>query len=248
MIGNSENRNKLYDARFDRDKVLRRLITEPNPVIFDVGANNGSSLEQFHKLWPDGLFHCFEPQEECWPNLEIVGNNIGVDKVKIQRCAVGESNQSDVPFYSHPLTSGQSGLVKINLRSKDSLLLNSSETENLAKNFQKQANQVRSVKTICLDSYMEENKIKDVAILKVDTQGYEAEVLKGVGDKLRDVKVVLTELMFFDFYEKTVTFSDIEKFLIPNGFSLFDISFISKNPMNGRTDWVDVIYINNKKL
>ena len=40
--------------------------------------------------------------------------------------------------------------------------------------------------------------------------------------------------------------TDIEKYLIPAGFQLYDISHISKNPMNGRTDWVDVIYINNR--
>lgn len=27
---------------------------------------------------------------------------------------------------------------------------------------------------------------------------------------------------------------------------LYDISHISKNPMNGRTDWVDVIYVNSR--
>ena len=39
-------------------------------------------------------------------------------------------------------------------------------------------------------------------------------------------------------------FFDIEKYLIPAGFKLYDISHISKNPMNGRTDWVDIRYIN----
>jgi len=58
--------------------------------------------------------------------------------------------------------------------------------------------------------------------------------------------VVLTELMFFDYYEKSLSFSDIERFLLPAGFHLYDISHISKNPMNGRTDWVDVIYVNKR--
>jgi hypothetical protein len=30
--------------------------------------------------------------------------------------------------------------------------------------------------------------------------------------------------------------------LKPHCFKLFDISHVSKNPLNGRTDWVDVIY------
>ena len=40
--------------------------------------------------------------------------------------------------------------------------------------------------------------------------------------------------------------SDLERLLIPAGFKLYDINHIAKNPMNGRTDWVDVIYVNER--
>jgi hypothetical protein len=52
--------------------------------------------------------------------------------------------------------------------------------------------------------------------------------------------------MFYDFSESSLSFSDIEKYLLPAGFKLYDISHISKNPMNGRTDWVDMIYVNER--
>ena len=68
--------------------------------------------------------------------------------------------------------------------------------------------------------------------------------MKDVGEYLKNVNVVLTELMLYDLYERSVSFTDIERFLIPAGFKLYDISDFSKNPMNGRTDWVDVIYVN----
>jgi len=67
-----------------------------------------------------------------------------------------------------------------------------------------------------------------------------------LGGSLSDVDVVITELMFYDYYERSLSFSDIERFLLPSGFHLYDISHISKNPMNGRTDWVDVIYVNKR--
>ena len=70
--------------------------------------------------------------------------------------------------------------------------------------------------------------------------------MSGLGSRLSDIDVVLTELMFYDFYDRSLTFSDIEEFLLPAGFRLYDISHISKNPMNGRTDWVDVIYLNER--
>ena len=49
--------------------------------------------------------------------------------------------------------------------------------------------------------------------LKVDTQGHEPEVLIGLGENLSKIDVVITELMFYDFYERNLSFSDIEKHL-----------------------------------
>jgi len=68
--------------------------------------------------------------------------------------------------------------------------------------------------------------------------------LESIGKKLKNVHVVITELMFYDYYERSLSFSDIERTLLPSGFKLYDISHITKNPMNGRTDWIDVIYLN----
>ena len=102
------------------------------------------------------------------------------------------------------------------------------------------------MKIIRLDDYLERLNINRVNLLKIDTQGFENQVLEGLGGRLADVDVVITELIFYDYYEHSLSFSDIERFLIPAGFHLYDISHISKNPMNGRTDWVDVIYVNNR--
>jgi len=71
-------------------------------------------------------------------------------------------------------------------------------------------------------------------------------VIEGLGANLARVDVIITELMFFDYYERSLSFFDIERLLIPAGFRLYDINHISKNPMNGRTDWVDVIYVNDR--
>ena len=86
------------------------------------------------------------------------------------------------------------------------------------------------------------NGIDHVDILKMDIQGAEPKVLKGAKERLGNFDIILTELNFYDLYKKQVSFYDIEQYLKPAGFKLFDISHISKNPINGRTDWVDVIY------
>jgi hypothetical protein len=109
-------------------------------------------------------------------------------------------------------------------------------------------NHERLVDVIRLDDYMVSCEIDRINLLKIDTQGYEVEVLSGLDKRLEDVDVVVTELMFYDYYNHSLSFTDIENYLIPAGFQLYDISHISKNPMNGRTDWVEVIYVNNRVI
>ena len=136
------------------------------------------------------------------------------------------------------------------MESNDSIQLHNVESSDQPglEQFSNQFNHERVVSTIRLDDYLQKASVKHVDLLKIDTQGFEPEVLEGTGELLQNVDVVLTELMFYDYYERSLSFSDIEKYLLPAGFTLYDINHISKNPMNGRTDWVDVIYVNRKVL
>jgi len=45
-----------------------------------------------------------------------------------------------------------------------------------------------------------------------------------------------------------VLFSNIVKYLLLGGIPLYDINYISKNSMNGRSDRIDLIYMNRKVL
>ena len=56
---NNEERTKSYLNKFNRESVLKLLVNSDKPVIFDVGANNGSLLIQFKELWPNATIHCF---------------------------------------------------------------------------------------------------------------------------------------------------------------------------------------------
>jgi|TARA_B100000795_G_scaffold44415_1_gene29144 FkbM family methyltransferase len=244
-------RTAEYLAKFNREKVLKHIIKDKAPVIFDVGANSGMSLEEFKGFWSDSTVHCFEPQKECWTSLHEKSKKYQESSVFINKTAVGKKVEKDINFYSHEINTGLSGFNKINLDSVDSVYLNelqAAETDSNLNKYSDKINHKRLVNVIRLDEYMSSSKIEKVNLLKIDTQGFEPEVLAGLGKRLEDVDVVVTELMFYDYYSRSLSFSDIEKYLIPSGFQLYDISHIAKNPMNGRTDWIDVIYVNNKIL
>tara|TARA_A100001015_G_scaffold309471_1_gene409016 strand:- start:3452 stop:4231 length:780 start_codon:yes stop_codon:yes gene_type:complete len=247
--GSNEKRTSEYINNWDTEKTLKNLIKKNNPCIFDVGSNNGSSIYDFKSWWPDSSIHCFEPQEECYESIKETASNFNKGKIHINMCAAGNISSKNQTFYTHDINSGVSGFNKININSSDSIKLENlkqmSEAE--VQNYINSLNQNRKVRVIRLDEYIESlNLNSHIDFLKIDTQGHEVEVLDGLGKHLGNVDVVLTELMFFDFYEKSLSFSDIEKYLHEYNFSIYDISHISKNPMNGRTDWVDVIYVNQR--
>ena len=245
METTNQDRTNEYLKIFNREKVIKFLIKKGDPVIFDVGANVGDTLVEFKKWWPNSKIHCFEPQEECWANLDSKISENNYSDVFINKFAVGDKDIEKVVFYSHDITSGQSGLHKINSMSIDSINQKNLVSNNDREVYENRLNHERVVKIKKLFNYMKNESINHIDLLKIDTQGHEPEVLIGLGENLSKIDVVITELMFYDFYERSLSFSDIEKHLLPAGFHLFDISHISKNPMNGRTDWVDVIYVNN---
>jgi len=243
---NNIDRTSKFLENFNREKLLKILIKDERPVIFDIGANVGDTLLEFKQWWPKSIVHCFEPQNECCKELEGKVKKFCFSDVFINRYAVGDKIIDNATFYSHNISSGQSGFNKINLNSLDSINLNELKHHNYydLNKYKGKLNRERKVRIVPLAIYMNEKNIENIDLLKIDTQGYEPEVLKGLENKLSNVSVVITELMLYDFYERSLSFSDIEKFLIPAGFHLYDINHISKNPMNGRTDWVDVVYIN----
>ena len=249
--GTNEERTVDYSNNWDTEKTLKLLINKHNPCIFDVGANNGSSINGFKKLWPKSVIHCFEPQSECYESLVETAALYETGSVHINMQAVGNVLSEQAVFYTHDVNSGISGFNKINIESNDSINLRelNEKGDEAKQKYVETLNHNRKVKVIRLDDYIGSiDPNLHIDFLKIDTQGFEPEVFDGLGDKLSNVNVVLTELLFFDFYERSLSFSDIEVYLLKAGFSLYDISHISKNPMNGRTDWVDIIYVHERVL
>jgi FkbM family methyltransferase len=236
----NQERTAEYLERIDRSTVLRSLVGN-SPVIFDVGANIGQTLTEFKQLWPKAEVHCFEPLVEFYNKLHTTSANY--NKVICNNFALSDTRSESKTFYYHKVQPMLSGFEQININSKDSVAINDPKLAGLKQNeFVDNVNDTTTVRTETLDYYMGYNDIDHVDILKMDIQGAEPKVLKGAKERLGNFDIILTELNFYDLYKKQVSFYDIEQYLKPAGFKLFDISHISKNPINGRTDWVDVIY------
>jgi len=237
----SEQRTQDYVERFNRNSVLMSLVDSEEPIIFDVGANTGQTLKLFKELWPESIIHCFEPIQEFYNDL--VKNSLKYEEVSCHNFAFGDSDKEQVKFYYHEVQPMLSGVYQLNPNSKDSIGINEPDLAGLKEGeFLNNSNQEITVKQHKLDTFAGYWDIPKIDILKLDTQCSEAKILKGAEETLEKTSVVLTELNFYDLYTRNLSFYDIEQYLKPAGFKLYDISYISKNPLNGRTDWVDVIY------
>ena len=54
------SKSKSIDP-IDLNSLTKSLITKSEPVIFDVGANNGQSIIRYKKLYQSSIIHSFEP-------------------------------------------------------------------------------------------------------------------------------------------------------------------------------------------
>ena len=74
------------------------------------------------------------------------------------------------------------------------------------------------ISQIRLSDYMKENKILKVDFLKIDTEGYEFNVLLGLGEYLQNVSLVMFEHHYHDMLVKNYSFRDIHNLLKKNRF------------------------------
>jgi FkbM family methyltransferase len=127
-----------------------------NPVIFDVGSNNGQYLqlllENLNTLQP--IIHCFEPDDIAFAKLQKNFKNS--NNVILNNFALGNQNMKSILF------SDGLGDVKASLVDVD------------RKNFIEKEIEIKR-----LDDYCVANKIDKINFLKIDTEGYEANVLIG---------------------------------------------------------------------
>ena len=223
------------------DEIYKEKIKK-NPVIFDIGANQGQSIERFKKIFDKPVIHAFEPIKFEFEKLK---KRYSEDKnIFLNNCAVGEKNYFK-DFYITAKT-GNSSFNKLK-SDTDWLKTRSYQFKTSLEGYTKET---KSIKIITLDNYCLKNNIDKIDILKIDTQGYEDKVLEGSQQILKKeiVSSIESEIMFDDVYEKYFTFSDIEKFLNPHNFRLVAINTTNNNLFSGIVFFADVLYFNKKQF
>ncbi len=194
-------------------KVLKNLLGKSDKVIFDVGGHIGESIKFFNKYFKPCNFYTFEPLEKNFFKLKINTNNIA-DKVKYFNFALGEKKEKRV--IKEMFETSSSTLNDINENSdyfrKKKFFLGVKKNEKMFVE-----------KNIFIEKgtdIIKKFNINKIDLLKIDTEGYEFNVIKGFGENINKIEIILFEHHYDLMIKKKYTFSDINRYLISRGFQL----------------------------
>lgn len=96
---------------------------------------------------------------------------------------------------------------------------------------------------VTLDKLLEANTFKKPDFIKIDTQGYELEILKGGEKTLAHAEFVLLEVSFLDIYVNCPLVTDTINFMKERGFVVYDICTLMKRPLDNALFQSDFLFI-----
>ena len=218
----SQKKNFNYIIKINGNKL---------PIIFDIGCHKGETLDLIKKNFSFRKIYAFEPNKELVEQLKIKHKDVYfVDK------AVGEKKGKKIYFKSK-----FSPINSLREKNKSSNYLNFKKKIISIIYFTNNSDIEEEVDVISLKSFIKDLKIKSIDLVKIDTEGYEFQIIKGLGNCLKKIKILLFEHHYDDSLIKNYKFSDINLLLIKNGFKL-----VFKSKMLFRNIY-EYIYINECK-
>ncbi len=193
LVGGYERERQAY---YDETEVVSHFLAHlpAASVMVDVGAHHGSALRHFaDRNWQ---VFAYEPDPDNRQKLEKRAN--GRTNIKIDPRAVSDRPGQTLPFFTSEESTGISALSP----------------------FRESHQQRCQVTTTTVAEICAEHEIHAIDFLKIDTEGYDLMVLKGVPwDTIRPQVI---ECEFEDF--KTVplgyTFDDLAQYLIKQGYTV----------------------------
>jgi len=221
-----------FDSITLLSSICKRFFKKKISVVFEFGARYCEDSLEFSKTFPESIIYSFECNPATLDKCrEIVTQN---NRIILIESAIGDFNGT-TNFY--PINKQKTLTTWSDGNQGASSLFKASGNYPIEKYVQDEI-QV-PIKTAY--TFINEMNINQIDILWMDIQGAELIALKGFGDKLKDVKIIHTEVEFFEIYDKQPLFDDINKFLLKNDFLFYGFSYRGEFA-------ADAIFINKKYL
>jgi FkbM family methyltransferase len=173
-------------------------------LFFDIGANIGQSISSIREYFPSSEIWSFEPIQNTYKTLT---ENLSDNKVKCFQIGFG-SEKSELEVYNHKDTRSTRVSFNSNVADHDKSIV-----------------QNETVKVETLDSFCNDHGIKEIDYVKIDTEGYDLQVLRGATHLLQNDKLHFIETEVSMNPENTfhVKFEDVKQYLEKFDYRIFGI-------------------------
>lgn len=199
--------------------------------VIDVGANVGQFASELLENKFEGHIISFEPLTDA--HNQLTAHSIKYKNWEVyERAAVGnDEGEIQINISGNSVSSSILDISNVHLNASNSSAYIGSEETKITK----------------IDSVFDNGKvlIGKSAFLKIDTQGFEWEVLLGAKNTIKNVKGVLCELSFDNLYNGQKNWAEIVAYLENCGFVLWSIQYGLTDKDSGRTLQCDAIFYKN---
>ena len=224
----------FIDKFIHQIRILKILKTKVKSIeiYIDVGAHKGTYTDLVINNFKVKKGLMFEPQDNIFNYLKKKYENN--KNIIIFNKALSEKKEHlNFNFNKHDLTSSLSNLDPDNNYLKLKAKLFGTDTKGMIE-------KKSTIETSTLFSTMEDLNLEHVDLLKIDTEGHEFQVIKGIKDKIKKIRFILVEFHNDEIY---ISYNpkELHNYLQTNNFKLIN-SF--KFPF---TTWEDRLYMNLKK-
>ena len=209
----------LFDYSYQKKwiKFLKKNKYNSFKLLIDIGAHKGESIKLFSKNFIIKKIISFEASPI---NFEFLKKKIDENKqeynnteIVLENIALGAENK--IIEFNQFNESSSSTIKDINKESK--YYKRKFRLINFLNN--KKTYQKIKIKVSKLKDYIEKNNIKKIDFMKIDTEGYEFEILLGLENKIKLVDIIMFEHHYDNMIKKGYTFENINKLLIKNNFN-----------------------------
>lgn len=169
--------------------------------LIDVGANKGQFSTAVRGLFPEAVIHAFEPLPDAADRFAALFETD--DRATLHRAALG-AKETSATFY-----------VTNRNDSSSFLKPDSSHVETSGVRTTREI----SVPVARMDRFLDPCTLPRPILMKIDVQGYELEVLRGI-DRLDCIDYLYVELSFVELYKGQALYEDIRAYLAQQGMVL----------------------------
>lgn len=196
-------------------------------TVFDIGANNGHYSTTLREYGYSKKIISFEPLKQPFEELKNVSEND--DNWLVNNYAIG--NADCIGIINVAKNSLSSSLLKM----LPAHLNSAPESEYISK----QEIKIKKLDTI-FNSFCCDN---DKVLLKIDTQGFEKNVIDGAVNCLKNIAIIQLEMSIIPLYENEMLFNDMMKYIESKGFELYSLENGFADQTTGRLLQIDGIFV-----